>query len=146
MTDFIYEFLIITIVGGVTVGLILLAINKIDFKTIFLKTRIIKLLKKYEEIRLNPEKERDSVKKFGQLLDNGKSKLINFGFGFADNDATIQNNLFKIHITRVGKSIVIDRFVLTRLEDNGVYYSEKYSESQKENNDPSVLIDFIEQL
>lgn len=146
MPDFIYEFLIITIVGGVIVGLILLAFNKVNFKTIFLKTRIRRLVKKYEEIKLNSEKEKKKVAKFGQLLDNGKSKLINLGFGFTDDDATIQNDLFKIHITRVSKAKIIDRFLLSRLEDNGVYYSEKYPEAKKEKNDPSVLIDFVEHL
>lgn len=70
MPDFIYDFLIITIVGGVIVGLILLAINKIDFKTIFLIRRIKRILNKYKEIRFIPEKERKLVRKFGQLLDN----------------------------------------------------------------------------
>ena len=144
MSDFVYEFLIITIVGGVIVGVILLAFNKINFKTIFLERRIRKLLKKYEEIRQNSEKERNLVRKFGQLLDNGKRKLISIGFGFTHNDTTIQNDLFKIHITRVGDSKIVDRFLLTRLEDNGVYFSERYPESQKEKNNPSVLVDFVE--
>ena len=84
------------------------------------------------------------VRKFGQLLDNGKRKLISIGFGFTHNDTTIQNDLFKIHITRVGDSKIVDRFLLTRLEDNGVYFSERYPESQKEKNNPSVLVDFVE--
>lgn len=146
MSNFIYDFVIITIVGGVIVGLILLVFNKIDFKNLFLKRRIRRLLKKYKDIKLIPEKERNFVRKFGQLLDNGKRKLINLGFGFTDDDVTIQNDLFKIHITRVGNSRIIDRFLLTRLEDNGVYYSERYPEPKKENNDPSVLSNFIEYL
>ncbi len=146
MSDSISEPLIITIVGGVIVGLILLAINKIDFKTIFLKTRIRNLLKKYEEIRLDLEKERNAVRKLGQLLNNGKTKFINSGFGFEDNDTTIQNDLFKIHITRIGNSIMINKFLLTRIEDNSVYCSEDYPESQKENNDSTILLDFVENL
>lgn len=153
MTNFIYDFFIITIIGGVIVGLILLAFKKFDFKTIFLISRITRLLKKYEKIKLiNKEMEKSLVKKFGQLLDNGHNKVIDLGFSIIHNDNTINNDLFGIHLTRVGQTNIIDKFLLRRLENgqikkpDEVYFSEKYPESQKENNDTSVLYDFIEYL
>ncbi|MHA1274819.1 MAG: hypothetical protein ACTSQP_22915 [Promethearchaeota archaeon] len=146
MLNFIIEFFIITIVGGTIVGLILLIINRINFRTIFFKTRIRRVLKKYIKIRHDPKKEKKIVRKFGQLLDNGKSKLIKNGFKFINQDDTIQNDLFKLHVTRIGSSGIIDRFLISRLKDNGVYYSESYPEFQKEKNDTKILLNFIENL
>ncbi|HEC38107.1 MAG TPA: hypothetical protein ENI29_07715 [bacterium] len=153
MPDFIYDFFIITIIGGVIVGLILLAINKIpkiNFKTLFLKRRIRRFLKKYEEIKLIPEKEKKKVRKFGTLLDNGREKLEKLGFNIQHNGDTIKNNFFGIHLTRRTKFIY--QFLIRRLDKgqtkrpDEAYFSEGYPESQKESSITQVLYDSIEYL
>ena len=144
MNNIIYDLIIITIIGGVIVGIILLAIGKINFKTLFLKFRIRRIIKRYDEIKQNPEEERKKVVKLGQLLDKGQEKLARSGYGTIRD--TIKNNLFSIHLTRVGETKIIDNFLIRRLEDDRVYFSDKYPENQKERNDISVLLDFVENL
>ena len=165
MTNFIYESFIITIIGGVIVGLILLNIKKITFKTIFLITRITSLLKRYEKVKLiNKEMEEKIVRKFGVLLDNGAGKLRKMGFSIIHiqpkrlqvvgepriRGDTIKDNNFGIHLTRKYPDIIVKQFLIRRLDKgqtkrpDEAYFSEEYPESQKESSITQVLYDFIE--
>ena len=164
MTDFIYEFFIITIVGGVLVGLILIAFKKLDFKTIFVIRRITRLLKRYEKIKFNIQKEKKLVRKFGFLLDNGAGKLRKMGFSIIHiqparlqvvgepriRGDTIKDNNFGIHLTRKYPDIIVKQFLIRRLEKgqtkrpDEAFFSEGYPEPMKEKSNPQVLYEFIE--
>ena len=166
MPDFIYDFVLITIIGGVIVGLILIALKKIKIKTIFVIRRITRLLKRYEKIKFNLSKEEEYVRKFGFLLDSGVGKLRRIGFSIIHiqparlqvtgepriRGDTIKDNNFEIHLTRKYPDIIVKQFLIRRL-DNGqkkepeeAYFSEEYPESQKESSITQVLYDFIEYL
>ncbi len=166
MTDFIYEFFIITIVGAVLVGLILIAFKKLDFKTIFVIRRITRLLKRYEKIKFNIQKEKKLVRKFGFLLDNGAGKLRKMGFSIIHiqparlqvvgepriRGDTIKDNNFGIHLTRKYPDIIVKQFLIRRLEKgqtkrpDEAFFSEGYPEPMKEKSNPQVLYEFIEHL
>ena len=166
MPDFIYDFVLMTIIGGVIVGLILIALKKIKIKTIFVIRRITRLLKRYEKIKFNLSKEEEYVRKFGFLLDSGVGKLRRIGFSIIHiqparlqvtgepriRGDTIKDNNFEIHLTRKYPDIIVKQFLIRRL-DNGqkkepeeAYSSEEYPESQKESSITQVLYDFIEYL
>jgi len=168
MTDFIYDFLIITIVGGVIVGLILIALKKIKINTsfYFLISRINFILKKYEKIKYDNQKEEKLVRKFGFLLDNGVRKLRKMGFSIIHiqparfqvvgkpriRGDTIKDNNFGIHLTRKYPDIIVKQFLIRRLENGKnkkpeeAYFSEGYPEPMKEQSNAQVVHEFIEYL
>lgn len=152
-------------VSGIIVGVFLLWFSKIKWNKVFFKRRIIKVLSKYEEIKVDKEKEEKYTRKLGFLLDDNYIKLLKIGFRikhyggskrfqdlsepreFGD---TIKDSNYNIHLTRYYPNPLVYQFLIRRL-DNGntkkpdeVYFSMKYPSSQKENNDLTVLKDFIE--
>ncbi|KKM87262.1 hypothetical protein LCGC14_1270660 [marine sediment metagenome] len=135
------------IIGIIIFILLILRVKKNE---IFIINRIIIILKKYEKIKNNNQKEKKKVRKFGTLLDNGREKLEKLGFNIQHNGDTIKNNFFGIHLTRRTKFIY--QFLIRRLDKSQTkrpdeaYFSEGYPESQKESSITQVLYDFIEYL
>ncbi len=142
------EQLTIAIIGGtisgIIVGVILLWLSKINWKLIFYKRRIKRVLEKYLEIRNNRNKERKIRIKFGNLLDVAHEKLQKMGFSITDQGNMIKNNEFQIYLKRMSdttefkQSKYIKRFYIQKL-DNGkqykpniMFYSEEFSEESKE--------------
>jgi len=142
----------VNIIIPITIGIIIIIviILRVKKNELFIISRIIFLLKKYEEIKYDKQKEKKKVRKFGTLLDNGRQKLEKLEFKIRHNGDTIKNNFFGIHLTRSNK--LIHQFLIRRLENaknkrpDEAYFSEGYPESQKENSITQVLYDFIEYL
>ena len=74
------------------------------------------------------------------------------GFDYV-NENTIRDTEFGIHLTKKGNNLIISQFLIRRL-DNGyksfdpdqVFFSEGYPQEQKDKNDISVIIEFIDHL
>lgn len=152
-------------VSGIIVGVFLLWIGKIKWNKVFFKRRIIKLLSKYEEIKGDKNKEEKFTRKLGLRLDDNYIKLLRIGFRIKhyggskrfqdlseprDLGDTIKDINYGIHLTRYYPNPLVYQFLIRRL-DNGntkkpdeVYFSMKYPSAQKENNELTVLKDFIE--
>ena len=156
------EQLIIAIIGGIIsgiiVGIFLLWFSKINWKLIFYKRRIKRVLEKYLEIRSNRSKERKLRIKFGKLIDLAHEKLQKMGFSLTNQGNLIKNNKFEIYLLRMSdatefkQSKYIKRFYIQKL-DNGkpyipniVFYSEEFSKESKEISKDQVIHDFIEYL
>ena len=156
------ESLIIAIIGGIIsgiiVGVILLWLSKINWKLIFYKRRIKRVLEKYLEIRNNRIKERKIRIKFGKLIDAAYEKLQKIGFSFTNQGNLIKNNKFEIYLLRMSdttefkQSKYTKRFYIHKL-DNGkpytpniMFYSEEFAEEAKKTSKDQVIHDFIEYL
>lgn len=151
--------------SGIIVGVFLLWFGKTKWNKVFFKRRIIKLFSKYEEIKENKDKEEKLTRKLGLRLDDNYIKLLRIGFRikhyggskrFQDLSEprelgdTIKDSNYGIHLTRYYPNPLVYQFLIRHL-DNGntkkpdeVYFSMKYPSVQKENNDLTVLKDFIE--
>lgn len=146
------------IISGIIVGIFLLWVSKINWKLIFYKRRIKRVLEKYLEIRSNRSKERKLRIKFGKLIDLAHEKLQKMGFSLTNQGNLIKNNKFEIYLLRMSdatefkQSKYIKRFYIQKL-DNGkpyipniVFYSEEFSKESKEISKDQVIHDFIEYL
>jgi len=156
------EQLIIAIIGGIIsgiiVGVILLWLSKINWKLIFYKRRIKRVLEKYLEIRNNRNKERKLRIKFGKLIDIAYEKLQKMGFSFTNQGNLIKNNKYEIYLLRMSdtmefkQSKYIKRFYIQKLNNgkpyvpNIMFYSDEFSEESKEISKDQVIHDFIEYL
>ncbi|KKN52614.1 hypothetical protein LCGC14_0610690 [marine sediment metagenome] len=144
---FLVNILIPIIIGIIIFMVLILRVKKNE---LFIINRIIFILKKYEKIKYNNQKEIKKVREFGILLDNGREKLEKLGFNIKDNGDTIKNNFFGIHLTRRNRFIY--QFLIRKLEKgqskrpDEAYFSEGYPESQKEGSRTQVLYNFIEYL
>lgn len=152
-------------VSGIIVGVFLLWFGKVKWNKVFFKRRFIKLLSNYEEIKGDKDKEEKITRKLGFLLDENYSKLLRLGFRIEHYGGsqrfqnlseprelgdTLKDSNYGIHLTRYYPNPLMYQFLIRRL-DNGkikkpdeVYFSMKYPPRQRENNDLTVLIDFIE--
>lgn len=152
-------------VSGIIVGVFLLWFGKIKWNKVFFKKRIIKLLSNYEDIKEDKDKEEKVTRKLGLLLDDNYIKLLRLGFRIEHYGGskrfqnlseprelgdTIKDNNYSIHVTRYYPNPLVCQFLIRRL-DNGntkrpdeVYFSMKYPSAQKENNDLTVLKNFID--
>ena len=142
------EDLIVAVVGGIIsgiiVGLFLLGVSKINWKTVFFKTRIINIIKKYDEIKDDARTEKKYVIKFGQLLDNGYKKLEKMEFKIKPpNFDTIMDAHFQIHLTRNYLDSPIYQFYIMNLDNNEKYHSIRYKVGDIGRN-VKVLNDFID--
>jgi len=146
------------IISGIIVGIILLWLSKINWKIIFYKRRIKRVLEKYLEIRSNRNKERKIRIKFGELIDVAHEKLQKMGFSITNRGDLIKNNKFEIYLKRMSditefkQSKYIKQFYIHKL-DNGrpykpniMFYSEEFSEESKEISKDQVIHDFIKYL
>ena len=142
------------IISGIIVGIFLLWLSKINWKLIFYKRRIKRVLEKYLEIRNNKNKERKIRIKFGELIDIAHKKLQKMGFDITNQGNLIKNNKFEIYLKRMSdttefkQSKYIKQFYIHKL-DNGrpykpniMFYSEEFSEESKD----QVIHDFIKYL
>ncbi len=138
----------IPIIVGIILFIVL--ILRVKKNEIFIINRIIFILKKYEKIKLDNQKEKKKVRKFGTLLENGREKLEKLGFNIQHNGDTFKNNFFGIHLTR--GTIYIHQFLVRRLEKgknkkpDEAYFSEGYPEPMKKQSNSQVLYEFIEYL
>ncbi len=138
----------IPIIIGIIIFIFL--ILRVKKNELFIINRIIFILKKYEKIKYNNQKEKKKARKFGTLLDNGSEKLEKLGFNIQHNGDTVKNNFFGIHLTR--KNRFIYQFLIRRLENSQIkrpdeaYFSEGYPEPMKEKSNAQVLYEFIEYL
>ncbi len=161
--------LVIAIIGGtvsgITVGVFLLWFGKIKWNSVFFKRRFLKILQNYEKIKEDKNKEEKAIRKIGVLLDDNYNKLLKLGFRIKhyggsrrfqnlnepqDLGDTIRDNDYGIHLTRYYPNPLVFQFLVRRLDKgktkkpDEVYFSMKYPSTQKENNDLTVLKDFIE--
>lgn len=138
----------IPIIIGIIIFIVL--ILRVKKNELFIINRMIFILKKYENIKCNNQKEKKKVRKFGTLLDNGSEKLEKLGFNIQHNGDTIKNNFFGIHLTR--RNRFINQFLIRKLENgqtkrpDEAYFSEEYPEPMKEKCNTQVLYEFIEHL
>jgi len=114
---------------------------------------ILILLEKYDNICNEPDSERRFVKVIGEFLDKNHLVLNNLGFGIYDNGDTIKDENFQIRLTRFSPNdLKAEKFLIRRLNNGDrinpdeVYYSFGYSKSLKEENDISVISDFVRNL
>ena len=133
-------------------------LSKINWKLIFYKRRIKRVLENYLEIRSIRSKERKIRIKFGELIDIAHEKLQKMGFSITNQGNLIKNDKFEIYLLRMSdttefkQSKYIKRFYIHKL-DNGrqykpniIFYSEEFSEESKESSEDQVIHDFIEYL
>lgn len=159
-----YVNIFIPIIIGIIIFIVL--IFRVKKNELFIINRIIFILKKYEKIKYNNQKEKKLVRKFGFLLDNGAGKLRKMGFSIIHiqprrfqvvgepriRGDTIKDNDFGIHLTRKHPDIIVKQFLIRRLEKgqtirpDEAYYSEGYPEPMKEESYTQILYEFIEHL
>lgn len=114
MSDII-TLVFLPIILGLIVGIILIILEKTNWKNLFIKTKIIRILKKYDEIKTDAQKEKKFVKKLGYLLDKGREKIQLLGFSYKGANSINDNN-FGIHLTRRGGDKgVVHQFLVRRL-------------------------------
>lgn len=78
----------IPIIIGIIIFIFL--ILRVKKNELFIINRIIFILKKYEKIKYNNQKEKKKARKFGTLIDNGSEKLEKLGFNIQHNGDTIK--------------------------------------------------------
>ena len=117
-----------------------------------IKRRLIELIRNYIKFKQDEQKERDVIARIGLLLDEEKINFQRIGFDYFSKD-TIRDKKFQIHLTRPGENEIIRQVLIRKLDlgyktfnPDQVYYSEKYAQEQKLNNNISVIIDFIDHL
>ena len=146
MPDFIYDFVLMTIIGGiivgVSVGLILLAFKKIRWKTFFFKFRLRITLKNYIKKRVDEKMERKYVLKLGKLIDKVLKKVnLLEKFGFQPfSSRGIGNNKFRIYL----KSGF--RFTIKDLKHSQAFFSNNFEELTLKKSVDAALYNFIEHL
>ncbi len=90
----IFISLIITIIGVIFA----LILQKINWKELFIKTRIIWILTHYEKTRKDVKKEAKCAWGLKSLLEKGKSKLRKKGFSYYHSDTNIEDKNFRFHL------------------------------------------------
>lgn len=143
MSDFIYDFVIITIIGGVIVGLILIALQKIKINTIFFfRLRLRRTLNKYILNSSNKKKERKYFlnldKLIGKVLEKEK-KLKKLGFQPFGNKG-IEIDKFRIYIKKDFK------FTIRDLKNSQLFFSKNFEEATLKKSVDGALYNFIEYL
>ena len=143
MTDFIYDFLIITIVGGVIVGLILIALKKIKINTFFFfKFRLRRTLNNYIRNSTDEEKERKYVLKLGKLIDKvlKKANLLE-KLGFQPfSSRGIGNDKFRLYFKKGFK------FTIKDLRNSQAFFSKKFEELTLRKSVDEALHNFINHM
>lgn len=104
--------------------------------------RIVRILQDYEEQKDDEKKEIEMTQELGNLF----PKLTRVGFGITDNGNLVKDRFFQIHLTRSSPGSVIHKFYIEDLESDLQYFSEKYPDQQKQNNDINALNNFIEYI
>lgn len=101
--------------------------------------KIVRLLEKYPEIKQVKEKERDITHRLGKLF----PKLEEIGFGITSNGNTIENQEFRIHLTRTSPGSYIHQFYIENLRTSYRFYSQGYPDTARNNNQINVLNEFL---
>ncbi len=149
MVDFLTP-IVIGIVSGLIVGVILLILEKTNWQGLYIKRRILWILKRYEHTKNILDTEAKNIRRLGVLLDKGKNKIQSLGFSYLNNGDTISDKNFGIHFTRREVNGVVFQFLIRKLEKgrdmkpDQAYFSEGYPSSQKELSKKEVLPEFIE--
>jgi hypothetical protein len=143
LPDFIYEFFIITIVGGVLVGLILIALKKIKINTFyFFKFRLRRTLNKYIRNSINKKKERKIFLKLDKLIGKALEKeniLKKLGFQPFGNKG-IEIDKFRLYFKKGFK------FTIKDLKNSQAFFSNNFEEGTLKKSVDGALHNFIEHL
>jgi len=143
VSDFIYDFVIITISGGVIVGLILIALQKIKINTLFFfRLRLRRTLNKYILNSSNVKKERKYHAKLGKLIDKAlKKRNVLEKLGFQPfNNRGIGNDKFRLYFKR---NLA---FTIRDLKNSQVYFSMNIDSASLKKSVDGALYNFIEHL
>jgi len=143
MPDFIYDFVIITIIGGVIVGLILIALQKIKINTLFFfKLRLRRILNKYIINSTNEKKERIYFLKLDKLIGKALEKeniLKKLGFQPFGNRG-IEIDKFRLYFKKGFK------FTIKDLKNSQAFFSNNFEEGTLKKSVDGALHNFIEHL
>ena len=143
MPDFIYDFVLITIIGGVIAGLILIALKKIKINALFFfKFRLRRTLNNYIRNSTDEEKERKYVLKLGKLIDKALKKVnILEKLGFQPfSSRGIGNDRFRLYI----KNGFI--FTIKDLKNNQAFFSNNFEEGTLKKSVAGALYNFTEHI
>lgn len=139
-----------SIISGLIVGILLIVIEKTNWKGLFIKQRILWILKRYERIMEDPKKEAKFVRRLGFLLDKGKIKMQSKGFSYYHNDDTVKDRNFGIHLTRRSSKGVIHQFLVRKLQNGELlkpdiaFFSKGYPAEQQSKGTIEPLNEFVE--
>ncbi len=143
MPDFVYDFVIITLIGGVIVGLILIALQKININTLFfIKLRLRRTLNNYIINSTNKKKERNYFLKLDKLIGKALEKeniLRKLGFQPFGNKG-IEIDKFRMYIKKGFK------FTIKDLKNSQAFFSKLFEEGTLKKSVDGALYNFIEHL